>query len=135
MMKKPRNHGPARKPLTRAQREVMEIIWDLNEATVMDVANRLSEAKPVARNTVKTLMERMEANGWLTHRTEGRSFVYSPLVPREESLGQRLVDIIEKTCGGNPEKLMMALIEYRGLSADETDRIQQMLNEAKDKAR
>jgi len=117
-------------PLSRAQREVMEIIWDKNEAAVFEVTEMLNERRPVARNTVRTLMDRMEEKGWLAHRVIGRTYFYSALVPREESLGQRVMDMVEKACGGKPENLMMALLDYRGLSEDEAKRIQKLLDDA-----
>lgn len=118
-------------PLSRAQREVMEVIWDFGEAGVAKVTLELNKQRPFAKNTVRTLLERTEEKGWLSHRVEGRSFVYSATVPREESLGQRVMDMVDKACGGNPEKLMLALMEYRGLSEDEARRIRKVLNDAK----
>ena len=117
--------------LSRAEREIMELIWDKTEAGVLEIIEALNKQRPVARNTVRTLMERMEEKGWLTHRVEGRSFVYAATVAREESLGQRVLDMVDKACGGNPEKLMMALLQYRGLSDEESKRIRTMLDEAK----
>ena len=122
-------------PLSRAQREVMEVIWDLGEAGVLEVTQAINKQRPIARNTVRTLMERMEEKGWLRHRSEGRSYIYSATVPREESLGQRVMDMVDKACGGNPEKLMMALMQYRGLSDEEASRIRAMLDDAKRKNR
>lgn len=119
--------------MSRAQREVMEIIWDLGEAGVAEVVRELNKSRPAARNTVRTLLERMEEKGWLTHRAEGRSFIYAPTVDREESLGERVRDMVEKACGGQPEKLMMALMDYRGLSDEESSRIRQLLDQAKEK--
>jgi len=119
--------------LSRAQREVMEIIWDLGEAGVAEVVRELNKSRPAARNTVRTLLERMEEKGWLTHRAEGRSFIYAPTVDREESLGERVRDMVEKACGGQPEKLMMALMDYRGLSDEESSRIRQLLDQAREK--
>lgn len=132
-MPKSKDKKQVKPHLSMAQREVMEIIWDQGEASVMDVTDRLGKTRSVARNTVRTLMERMEAKGWLTHRNEGRSFIYAATVPREESLGQRVMDMVDKACGGNPEKLMMALLDYRGLSEDEALRIRKMLDGAKNK--
>lgn len=119
--------------MSRAQREVMEIIWDLGEAGVAEVVRELNKSRPAARNTVRTLLERMEEKGWLTHRAEGRSFIYAPTVDREESLGERVRDMVEKACGGQPEKLMMALMDYRGLSDEESSRIRQLLDQAREK--
>jgi len=120
-------------PLSRSEREIMELVWDKTESSVLEITEIINQQRQVARNTVRTLMERMQEKGWLTYRVEGRSYVYSALVPREESLGQRVLDMVDKACGGNPEKLMMALLEYRGLSAEETKRIRVMLDEAKAK--
>ncbi len=120
-------------PLSRAQREVMEVIWDQGEAGVLEVTKILNQQRPVARNTVRTLMERMQEKGWLTYRVEGRSYLYSATVPREESLGQRVMDMVDKACGGDPEKLMLALVKYRGLSDEETKRIRKMLDQARKK--
>ena len=118
-------------PLSRAQRELMELIWDQGELGVQDATTLLNETRPVARNTVRTLMERMREKGWLKHRVDGRSYLYSATVPREESLGQRVMDIVDKACGGNPDKLMMALLDYRGVSDEEAKRIRKMLDTAK----
>lgn len=132
-MRKTSTTAKTKSPLSRAQREVMEIIWDKGDVGVLEVTEILNKIRPVARNTVRTLMERMHEKGWLSFRPEGRSYIYSALVPREENLGQRVTEMVDKACGGEPEKLMMALLNYRGLSDEETVRIQKMLNEAKAK--
>ena len=117
-------------PLPDGQREIMEIIWDQGEASVFEVRAVLCERREVSRTAVRTTMERLEEKGWLTHRVVGRTHFYRPLVSRDVSLGQRVVDMVDKACGGEPERLMAALLNYRGLSADEVQRIQSMLDQA-----
>ena len=117
-------------PLSEGQREVMEIVWDQGEVSVFEVRAILNERREVARNTVRTTLERMEEKGWVTHRVIGRTYFYSALIPREVSLGERVVDMIDKACGGSPERLMSALMEYRGLSEDEALRIREMLDQS-----
>ena len=119
---------PAR--LSRAQRELMEIVWDQREVSVFEVREILTQQRPVARNTVRTLLMRMEAKGWLTHRVIGRTYFYSATVPRETSLGERVMEIVDRACGGKPERLMTALLDYRGLTAEEVERIRAMLDSA-----
>ncbi len=114
-------------PLSEKQREIMEVVWQLGKASVFEVRDELSKHREVARNTVRTMMERLEEKGWLTHEVIGRTYFYSALIPRHVSLGERIVDIVDKACGGKPENLMTALLEYRGLSAGELERIQTML--------
>ncbi len=117
--------------LSEKQREIMEVVWEFGEISVFEVRDELSKQREVARNTVRTMMERLEEKGWLTHRVIGRTYFYSALVPREANLGQRIVDIVDGSCGGNPENLMMALLDYRGLNTAEIERIQKMLANAK----
>src|SRR5688500_7979189 len=109
----------------------MEIVWDQGEVSVFEVREILSQSREISRTAVRTTMERLEEKGWLAHRVIGRTHFYRPLVSRDVSLGQRIVDIVDKACGGEPERLMAALMEYRGLTADEIQRIQSLLAAAK----
>ena len=73
-------------PLTEIQREMMEIVWQREEVTVSEVRDALSAQRPLARNTVQTMLVRLEEKGWLKHREQGRTFVYSANRPRTVSL-------------------------------------------------
>jgi BlaI family transcriptional regulator, penicillinase repressor len=117
--------------LTPAQREIMEIIWERGEISATGVKKVLSQTRPVARNTVRTLLERMEEKGWITHREDGRTFLYRAAQPRHASIGQKVREVIETVCGGSPETLVTALLDYRGLSRGELERIRQMLAKAR----
>ena len=69
-MAKPKREGPP--ALSEAQFEIMQVVWEGDEVTVTDVWNVLAQRRQVARNTVLTLMERLEKKGWLTRRADGR---------------------------------------------------------------
>ena len=124
---------PNTSPLTEAQREIMEIIWQRREATVSEVRAALSNRRDLARNTIQTMMVRLEDRGWLTHREEGRTFVYRASKPRTKSLGAKVAQMVDRLFAGSPEDMVTALIEYRGLTTEEADRIQKMLTEADQK--
>jgi BlaI family transcriptional regulator, penicillinase repressor len=117
--------------LTPAQGEIMEIIWEHGEVSATGVRKVLSQSRPVARNTVRTLLERMEEKGWITHREDGRTFLYRAARPRHASIGQKVREVIETVCGGSPEALVTALLDYRGLSRGELVRIREMLAKAR----
>src|SRR5947209_16836062 len=117
--------------LSPAQREIMEIVWERGEVTANEVRRVLARTRKVARNTVRTLLERMEDKGWLQHRAEGRTFLYTAARPRHDTIGQKVREIVETVCGGSPETLVMALLDYRGLRPDELQRIRQILEQAK----
>jgi len=117
--------------LPEGQREIMEVVWDRSEVSAFEVREILGQRREVSRTAVRTTLERLEEKGWLTHRVIGRTHFYSPLVSRESSLGQRLVDLIDRTCGGQPDRLMAAIVDYRGLTPAEIERIEVLLKQAK----
>jgi predicted transcriptional regulator len=123
--------NPELPTLPEGQREIMEIVWDQGEVSVFEVREILGQTREISRTAVRTTMERLEEKGWLAHRVIGRTHFYRPLVSRDASLGQRIVDIVDKACGGEPERLMAALMEYRGLTPEEIKRIQTLLESAK----
>jgi predicted transcriptional regulator len=102
--------------------------------TANDVRGELLRGgRNVARNTVRTLLERMEQKGWLTHVENGRTFLYSAAQPRSESIGHKVREVIDTICGGSPETLVTALLDFRGLRKDELKRIRELLDNAEAK--
>ena len=91
----------------------------------------LSRSRVVARNTVRTLLERMEAKGWFTHRQDGCRSVYAAAWPREATVGQKVRKLVETVCGGSPETLLAALLDDHGLRLGEPNRVRRMLAEGK----
>jgi predicted transcriptional regulator len=127
-MPKPRRELPE---LTPAQGEIMEIVWERGEVSASEVRRVLVRTRRVARNTVRTLLERMEEKGWITHREEGRTFLYAAAQPRQVTIGQKVQEVVETVCGGSAEALVTALLDYRGLNFRELERIRQMLARAR----
>lgn len=125
--------GLPREPLSPAQLEIMEIVWEKGEVAAVEVRQWLAEGRDLARETVRTMLERMEEKGWLKHRVVGRTFFYSAAVPRGAAAGQKVIELLNTVCGGSPERLMTALLDYRGLSADEAGRIEALIKQAKNK--
>ena len=117
-------------PLSEAQRAIMEVVWDSDEVTVTQVWDRLAKKRDVARNTIQTMIVRLEERGWLKHRAEGRTFWYSAHRPRAASLGAKVAQMVDRLFAGSPEEMVTALMEYRGLSSDEADRIRKMIDAA-----
>ena len=110
------------------------LFGDQGEVTVTEVRSALSQTKDVARNTVQTMMVRLEEKGWLKHRERGRTFLYSAKVPRRSALGEKVSQMIDRMFAGSADQLMTALMEYRGLSNEEAERIQAMIAEAEAKS-
>lgn len=118
-------------PLSESQQEIMDIVWEQGEVSVSDVRQVLESRREVARNTDRTPLERMEEKGWLKHRVDGRSYIYSATHQRASTIGQKVVEVLDQVCGGSPEALMTALLDYRGFNPRELDSIRKMLSDAK----
>ena len=116
--------------LSPAQLEIMDCIWEHGELSASGVRTLLAPRRKVARNTVRTLLERMEEKGWLKHREEGRTYLYRAAEAKERAVGGKISDVVDRVCGGSPEMLLAALINFRGLTKDELGRIRLMLDEA-----
>lgn len=67
------------------QRAVIEAVWESGEATVRQVWKRLCREKELAYTTVLTAMQRLERDGWLKHRVEGKTHVYLPTRTRAQA--------------------------------------------------
>ena len=119
--------------LSPAQREIMEIVWDQGEVAAIEVRDMIAESRPVARETIRTMLQRMEEKGWLQHRVVGRTHFYSAVMPREATVGHKVIELVDTICGGSPERLVTALLDFRGLSKAESERIQQLIEAAKKK--
>lgn len=117
-------------PLSEAQLEIMNAVWDRGEATVGEVWKMLSARRNVARNTILTMITRLEEKGWLRHRTEGKTFWYKAAVPRKTTLTQMVRRLVNTAFSGSALGLVMTLVESGGLSDEEAARIRQMLDQA-----
>jgi predicted transcriptional regulator len=127
-MAKAKDELPA---LSEAQLEIMHVVWDGGEVTVTDVWNVLARRRPVARNTVLTLMDRLEKKGWLKRRADGQAHSYTAAVPRAATLGQVVHRLVDAAFAGSAEALVLALLEGRGVSDEEARRIRQLIDKAR----
>ena len=121
----------APQPLSEAQLEIMHVVWDQKEATVAQVRERLRQRRPIARNTVQTMMTRLEKRGWLRHRTAGNTFVYSAVTDRTTALRKMVSSLVDTAFKGSAENLVMALLDTRGVSQTEAERIRKMIDRTK----
>jgi predicted transcriptional regulator len=123
----------SRPPLSEAQLEIMNVVWDRGEVTVADVWKAVASRRKVSRNTVLTMLTRLEEKGWLSRDEEGHAFRYRATVPREVTLGRMIGRLVDTAFGGSAEGLVMALLHGRGVSREEARRIRTMISRAEGK--
>ena len=118
--------------LSEAQMEIMSVVWESAQgASVSDVWKALAAKRAVARNTVQTMLVRLEEKGWLTHRDgPGGGFIYLAKRPRHSAVRKMVSKLVETAFAGSADDLVMALIQGRGVSKDEARRIREMIEKA-----
>jgi BlaI family transcriptional regulator, penicillinase repressor len=117
-------------PLSVAQLEIMNVVWAQGEATVSAVWKAIAVQRTVARNTVQTMMVRLQEKGWLRCSTEGHAFRYRAVKTREEVLGGLVRHLVDSAFGGSAEGLVLALLHGRGVTPTEVERIRRMIDQA-----
>lgn len=114
-------------PLSAAQMEIVRAIWAQGEASVTEVWKAVCERKPVARGTVQTVIQRLEAKGWLRHREVGQTFLYSVCCSQESAESRFVSELLESAFGGSTTGLVKALLHRRSISPEEADRIRDVI--------
>jgi predicted transcriptional regulator len=80
--------------LTKAEEQIMHMLWEMHEGIVKDIRNRFPDPKP-ARNTVSTVVRILEKKGFVGHKANGKVHVYHPLVTKKEYSKNQLFGLME----------------------------------------
>lgn len=98
---------------------ILNIIWDNREFTVRQVFKIISEEEEIAYTSIMTSMKHMEKKGLLTHREEGRAFIYSAAVKKSEVQGKIVKDLIDTVFKGSYENLIASLFNSKDITAED----------------
>lgn len=120
--------------LTELQLEIMNILWERGEATVTDVRRAMQPSRTLAHTTVATLLSRMEKKGVVTHRSQGRQYVYLPAVQAREmrrSLVNEFTNVADRLFDGGIADVVTHLLAEREVDAQDLARVRELI-EAKE---
>ncbi|MCA8990568.1 MAG: BlaI/MecI/CopY family transcriptional regulator [Planctomycetaceae bacterium] len=115
--------------LAELQLAIMQVLWDRGESTVSDVRDALNASRPLAYTTVGTMLSKMEANGQVAHRSDGRVNIYYPLLERDEVNRSMLTDLTERLFRGDVTDLLCTLLDGCEVSGEELQRLKQIIAE------
>ena len=108
--------------LTKAEEQVMQILWDLNEGLVKDIRDRFKDPKP-SRNTVSTVVRILERKNFVSHRAYGNFHVYFPLISKEEYSKTQLFGLMENYFGNSFPAMASFFAREKDLSIRELDEL------------
>jgi predicted transcriptional regulator len=120
--------------LTPRELDVMSALWELGEATVNEVRDRVDPS--LAYTSVSTMVRTLELKGYVSHkRGDGKTHIYYPLIEPEKAGESVLGRVLDKVYGGSPIKLLAHLVEQRRLSEPELARMRELLQETRRRKR
>lgn len=116
--------------LTKGEEEVMQILWELEKATIGEVIDRMREPKP-KYTTIATFFKILENKGFIEREAAGRSFSYTPVLKKEEYAGNVMVDMISNYFNGSLSQMVSFFSQTENITVSEMDEILELVKKLK----
>jgi predicted transcriptional regulator len=120
-----------KRPLTELQQAILELLWSDGPATAEAVRQALAPRHRLTDSSIRTLLRRLEARGFLSHRLDGKAFVYRAEVPQQSVAARAVQQIIERFCSGSVEQLLVGMVDEKVLSVEELERLARIVRKRK----
>ena len=113
--------------LTVAELRLMKVLWNRGESTVAELVTATSGESPLAYTSVLTTVRILEAKGYVTHRQEGRAFLYSSAVGEAEAERSEIRQLLQRFFGNSRERLMLSLLGDGEIDPEELKRLKEAI--------
>ena len=120
------------KELTKAEEQVMQLLWQLKEAIVKDIIEEMTDPKP-AYNTVSTVVRVLEGKGFIGHKAYGNSHVYFPAVSEADYKKFTFDKMMKNYFSNSYQSLVSFLVKEKNLSIEELEELTQLAEKLKNK--
>lgn len=104
----------------------MKVLWDKERATVRDVVAAMPSPGP-AYSTVLTMLRILEEKGYARHEKQGRAFVYTPILGRDQARRSAIQRLVSQLFDDSPGSLVLNVIEHEDVDAEELARLRERL--------
>ncbi|WPU92541.1 BlaI/MecI/CopY family transcriptional regulator [Mucilaginibacter sabulilitoris] len=120
------------KELTKAEEQIMQILWQLKEAIVKDVVEQMPDPKP-AYNTVSTVIRVLESKGFIDHKAYGNSHVYFPLISDDQYKKFTFDKMMKNYFSNSYQSLVSFIVDEKKLGIKELDELTSLIDQLKNK--
>ena len=118
-------------PLTRRERQILDILFNLGRASANDVLERLPD--PPTYTTIRGLLRVLESKGHVRHEEDGGRYVYFPTMAKQRAAKSALGHVIETFFDGSPSRAMAALLGSERVPDEEIERLAELVANARRK--
>ncbi|WP_299778098.1 BlaI/MecI/CopY family transcriptional regulator [uncultured Formosa sp.] len=108
------------KALTKAEEEIMQVLWQLTNANVKAIIDKLPEPKP-AYNTVSTIVRILESKGFVDYEKQGKGHIYFPLVSKQDYSNQSLNTLVDNYFQGSFKSLVSFFVKKNDVSLNDLE--------------
>ncbi|HAJ99964.1 MAG TPA: hypothetical protein DCM62_08060 [Bacteroidales bacterium] len=116
------------KELTKAEEQVMQILWDIKKGFVKDIRDRLPEPKP-AITTVSTIVRILEQKGFVAHKAFGKTHEYFPLVEKKIYTRDMMKGILTKYFSDSYRQMVSFFSQEKGLTVTELEELKRIIDD------
>jgi len=116
--------------LTKAEEEVMHIIWELGRCLVRDVIDKLGDPD-MPHSTISSVVRILEKKGFVGHKAYGKTHEYFPTITKEEYAQHGVKSLMEKYFGGSPKKLVSYLVQSENKNLKELNDLLKLADKKK----
>lgn len=113
------------------QLKIMKVLWQRGEGTVGDVFSVVSKERDLAYTTIATMLRKMEARGLVTHRADGRTFIYRAAIDAHAVTSKMSEHLLDRFFEGSLAELVSHLLSTREVSRAELAKIEKLIAERK----
>jgi predicted transcriptional regulator len=123
------------RPLTPLELDVMDALWTAGSGTVQTVRGLLGPRRPLAYNTVQTILTILHRKRRVKRRLVGKAFVYEPKVSRQQAAAAMIRGLIDRVFGGSPADLVMTMLEDEQIRPEDLRRIRRLIRQHQNDSR
>ncbi len=116
--------------LTKAELQVMQLLWSMERAYVNDLLDAMDEPKP-AYNTISTIVRILERKGFVSHKTYGKTHQYYPVVARDVYVNSMMKGIMNSFFSGSLSNLVSFFTKREQISLEEADKLLEIIENSK----
>jgi predicted transcriptional regulator len=109
----------------------MDYVWSHGRVSADACREALRTAWPMKESTMRTVLSRLEDKGYVTHTTEGRTYIYRAAEGPAAVAARAVRHIIDRLCGGSAEALVVGMVQHDVLSPQQLERLAQRIGQAK----
>src|SRR5580658_7155143 len=117
------------KNLGEVEQLVMDYLWTHGPSSSEACREALASSRPMKDSTIRTVLRRLEEKGYLTHETEGRTFIYTASDARQNVAVRAVKSIIDRFCGGSAEQLVLGMVDNAVLNRKQLERLARKISE------